>query len=99
VFTQVLDPNVMTGLPGDLGQMGELAKLANADPTPALAGAGAALVVGLISTPLTGALIASYAPRSPVKGALLAVGLGLGTSLLMAALAGAGAAASVQSAQ
>jgi sulfite exporter TauE/SafE len=99
MFTQVLDPNVVSSLPGDLGQLNELAKLANADPTPAIAGAGAAIVVGLLATPVTGAIVASYAPRSPIKGALLAVGLGLGTSLLMAALAGAGAAASVQSAQ
>lgn len=97
-MNQVIDPNTMTSLPidgmGPLDQLGQLQKLASADPTPAAAGFGAALVVGLLSTPLTGALVASYAPRRPLFGAALAVGLGIGTTLLMTALAGAGVAAS-----
>lgn len=98
--TQVIDPNTLTSLPTDsLGQLGQLVKLSSADPTPAVAGATAALVVGLISTPLTGAVIASYAPRRPWLGAAMAVGLGVGSSLLAAALLGGGVAASLQTAE
>lgn len=98
--TQVLDPNAMLGqaLPGSLGQLQQLVQLSNADPTPALAGAAAAAMVGVIATPLTGVIVAKFAPRAPLRGALLALGVGIGASLLAATLAGAGVAATAASA-
>lgn len=89
------NPSVIPGL----DELGQLQQLANADPTPAIMGAGAALLVGVLATPITGALIATYAPRSPWKGAALAIGLGIGSTILATALATAGAAATVASVQ
>ena len=64
---------------------------------PAAVGGTAALAVGLLATPITGALIATYAPRQPVKGALLAVGLSFGLSMLAAGVAAAGVAGTIAS--
>ncbi len=87
----MIDPGTLTGL-----QDVNLPQLPGVDLGPVLLGSGAAFVVSLVATPLTGALVASYAPRSPVKGAVIAVALGAAASVLVAGLVGAGAAASAR---
>ena len=42
--------------------------------------------ISLLSVPVTGALVASYTPRRPLAGAVLALGLSVGFGLLAAAV-------------
>lgn len=61
----------------------------------AVAGGLASLGIGLLSVPIAGALAASYAPRSPGKGALIALGVSIGLGILSTVVAAGSVAAAL----